>query len=100
MKFLITSRPYDHIQNYFQKGLAFFPYLYLKGEEENNQIYQEIDIIVKMQVKQPAEKVELSWDTQQNLEQRLLQMKHHTYLWLYLAIDNIKTTFEESPASS
>ncbi|OQD66277.1 hypothetical protein PENDEC_c056G05958 [Penicillium decumbens] len=96
LKFLVTSRPYDDIQNSFRAITDSFPHLHLKGEKENDQINQEIDIVVKMRVKELSERVALSPDTEKRLEQQLLQMEHRTYLWLYLAMDNIQSTFEDS----
>ena len=96
LKFLVTSRPYDDIQNSFRAITDSFPHLHLKGEEENDQIHKEIDLVVKMRVKELAERAALSQDTQQRLEQQLLQMEHRTYLWLHLAIDDIQSTLEDS----
>ncbi|KAJ5729634.1 uncharacterized protein N7483_004142 [Penicillium malachiteum] len=96
LKFLVTSRPYDDTQNGFQKITDFFPHLHLKGEEENAQIHQEIDLVVKMRVKQLAERAKLSKATEQRLRQQLLQMEHRTYLWLHLAIDDIESMFKYS----
>ncbi|KAJ5962304.1 hypothetical protein N7501_007245 [Penicillium viridicatum] len=64
LKFLVTSCPYNHIQNRFRATVDSFPYLYLKGEEENDQIHQEIDIIVKIRVQELAKTAALSQDTQ------------------------------------
>jgi ankyrin repeat protein len=96
LKFLVTSRPYDDIQNRFRAITDSFPHLHLKGEEENDQIHQEIDLVVKMRVKELAERAALSWDIEQRLEQQLLQMEHRTYLWLHLAMDDIQSTLEDS----
>ncbi|CAI7629528.1 unnamed protein product [Penicillium palitans] len=96
LKYLVTSRPYDDIQKRFRAITGSFPHLHLKGEDENDQIHQEIDLVVKMQVKELAERAALSQDTEQRLEQQLLQMEHRTYLWLYLAIDDIQSTLEDS----
>lgn len=96
LKFLVTSRPYDDIQNNFRAITDSFPHVHLKGEQENDQIHQEIDLVVKMRVKELAERAALSRETQQRLEQQLLQMEHRTYLWLHLAIDDIRSTFENS----
>ena len=96
LKLLVTSRPYDDIQNSFRAITDAFPHLHLKGEKENDQIHQEIDLVVKMRVKELAEKAALSRDTEQRLEQQLLQMEHRTYLWLHLALDDIQSTLEDS----
>ncbi|CAG8943942.1 unnamed protein product [Penicillium salamii] len=95
LKFLVTSRPYHHIQNRFRE-ITGFPYLHLKGEEENDQIHKEIDLVVKMRIKELGKTASLPLDVQQRLEKQLLQMEHRTYLWLHLAIDDIRSTFENS----
>ncbi|PWY73552.1 purine and uridine phosphorylase, partial [Aspergillus eucalypticola CBS 122712] len=96
LKFLVTSRPYYHIQNYFRGITETFPHLHLKGEEDNYQIRKEIDIVVKIRVKELSETARLSQDVTQRLEQQLIQMEHRTYLWLHLAMDDIRSTFEDS----
>ncbi|KAJ6110585.1 hypothetical protein N7486_002820 [Penicillium sp. IBT 16267x] len=60
-----------------------FPHVHVKGEEENDRIYKEIDLVVKIRVKELAKVVGPA-------------AKHRTYLWLYLAIDDIRTTFKRS----
>ncbi|GFF25367.1 isoform 2 of ankyrin repeat domain-containing protein 50 [Aspergillus udagawae] len=96
LKFLITSRPYDKLKMDFQAITGSFPHIHLKGEEENDQIREEVNLVVRIRVKELAETTSLSSDVQQRLEQQLLQMEHRTYLWLYLAIDDIRTTFKDS----
>ncbi|OQD87404.1 hypothetical protein PENSOL_c078G10565 [Penicillium solitum] len=96
LKFLVTSRPYDHIQSHFR----YFPHLHLKGEEENDQIHKEIDLFVKLEVKKLALEERLSPDIQQQLEQRLLKMEHRTYLWLHLTIGHIQIEFHRNLLST
>ncbi|GIJ92692.1 hypothetical protein Asppvi_001970 [Aspergillus pseudoviridinutans] len=96
LKFLITSRPYDEIKDRFKAITDFFPHIHLKGEEENDQIREEINWVIRVRVKELAETASLSSDVQQQLERQLLQMEHRTYLWLHLAIDDIRTTFQNS----
>ncbi|KAJ5656159.1 hypothetical protein N7507_008109 [Penicillium longicatenatum] len=96
LKCLVTSRPYTHIQSRFQMITDSFPNLHLKGEDENDQIHQEIDLVVKMQVEELARSAFLSSDIKKRLEEQLLQMEHRTYLWLHLAIDDIRSTLENS----
>ncbi|OGE46891.1 hypothetical protein PENARI_c093G03713 [Penicillium arizonense] len=96
LKFLVTSRPYDDIQNSFRAITDSFPHLHLEGEKENDQIHQEIDFVVKIRVKELVERAALSRDTEKRLEQQLLQMEHRTYLWLHLAMDDIQSTLEDS----
>jgi hypothetical protein len=96
LKFLITSRPYDEVKDKFKTITDFFPHIHLKGEEENDQIREEVNLVVRIRVKELAETALLSSDVQQRLEHQLLQMEHRTYLWLYLAIDDIRTTLKYS----
>lgn len=96
LKFLVTSRPYDHIQNGFKPVEDLFPCVHLKGEKENHQIHKEIDLVVKLRVKELAKVAQLSCEIQRKIEDQLLRMKHRTYLWLHLAIDDIRNTFENS----
>lgn len=79
LKFLATSRPYDHINDQFLTLTESFPNLRLKGEDENDQIHQEINLVVKVRVKELATAARLSDRTQQRLEKQLLEMEHRTY---------------------
>ncbi|KAF5857324.1 hypothetical protein ETB97_005973 [Aspergillus alliaceus] len=96
LKFLVTSRPYDDIQNSFKSITDLVPHIHLQGEQENDQIHQEIDLVVKVKVKELIETSGLPADVAQRIQDQLLQMQHRTYLWLYLAIDDIRTTFQNS----
>ncbi|RMZ87896.1 hypothetical protein DV736_g4876, partial [Chaetothyriales sp. CBS 134916] len=60
----------------FQQTLHDLPMIRLRGEEENDQIHQEIDL--------------------GQMETQLLEMEHRTYLWLHLAIEDIKVTYQRS----
>ncbi|KAK7905423.1 hypothetical protein LTR67_000145 [Exophiala xenobiotica] len=95
LKFLVTSRPYDNIQAEFQKTLHDLPTIRLRGEEENDSIHKEIDLVVRMRVENLATEKKLDDDTKNRLMTQLLGMQHRTYLWLHLAIDNIYQTFHE-----
>ncbi|KAJ9200806.1 hypothetical protein DTO164E3_3956 [Paecilomyces variotii] len=95
LKFLVTSRPYDRIEEGFQTITRSFSHIHLQGETENNLIH-EIDLVVKIKVKELARTLSLRQEVAEALEKRLLQMEHRTYLWLYLAMDDIRTTFRNS----
>lgn len=96
LKFLVTSRPYDLIQDHFRAITDSFPHIHIKGEQQNDQIHKEIDLVVRIRVRELAETVPLSPELHHRIEQQLLQMEHRTYLWLHLAIDDIRTTFKRS----
>ncbi|KAH8696360.1 putative ankyrin repeat-containing protein [Talaromyces proteolyticus] len=96
LKFLATSRPYDDIQDSFRSVTKSFPQIHLRGEEENDQIHEEINLVVKVKVADLGERLNLCTQKQRQLEKDLLHMNHRTYLWLYLAIDHIETALKDS----
>ncbi|OKL63381.1 hypothetical protein UA08_01822 [Talaromyces atroroseus] len=96
MKFLVTSRPYEEIQQNFRQLTALYHQIHLRGEEENDRIREEIGLVVKSRVAELAESLELSFEIRKRIENHLLQMEHRTYLWLSLVMDGIRTTFQES----
>ncbi|KEQ60521.1 purine and uridine phosphorylase, partial [Aureobasidium melanogenum CBS 110374] len=96
LKFIVTSRPYDDIQRGFQHMPPSLPAIRLRGEEENDQIRAEINRVIDQRVLQLANELGLRKSTSSRLEQTLLAMEHRTYLWLHLAIDDIRTTLQNS----
>ena len=87
LKFLITSRPYSDIERRFGDLT-----IRLAGEDETEIIQSEIDMVIKARVPSLAASLKLDGETQDYLEQRLLEIKNRTYLWLYLILDGIKKT--------
>lgn len=96
LKFLVTSRPYNSIQEGFRQVTQLFPLIHIRGEEDNEQIHKEISLVVKLRVAELGESLQLASDILERLEQNLLQMEHRTYLWLYLAMDDIRAQFQSS----
>jgi len=96
LKFLVTSRPYDDIQDYFHKISKNVPGIRLRGEDESDKIGQEINIVIKSRVAELAARRDLRPNIQQRLEEALLNIEHRTYLWLYLAMDSINEGYRTS----
>ncbi|KAL9023532.1 MAG: hypothetical protein Q9196_007145, partial [Gyalolechia fulgens] len=96
VKFLVTSRPYEWIQDQFQDTLRFWPSIRLRGEEENDQIRQEIDLVIQEKVEKLARDLKFGASTKDRLKRDLLAMKHRTYLWLYLAIEGVREQYRKS----
>ena len=96
LKFLVTSRPYDDIEVGFQKILEDLPTIRLRGEEEDDQIHKEIDLVVRVRVAKLASDLKLDPQIKDRLEKKLLKMEGRTYLWLYLAVDDIYETYRDS----
>ncbi|PGH02704.1 hypothetical protein AJ79_07584 [Helicocarpus griseus UAMH5409] len=92
LKFLVTSHPYSMIRQGFQSVSQ----IHLEGDRENDQIRKEISLVIKDQVAKARCKAQVSHAMQRKLEQQLMHMEHRTYLWLYLAIDDIRITLQDS----
>ena len=88
VKFLVTSRPYYDIEERFDELV-----IRLAGEDESEQIGQEIDLVIKDRVPKIAARKKLNSRTQDALQERLLASKSRTYLWLYLALADIGKAF-------
>lgn len=93
VRFLLTSRPYEHIVSQFHDLLAAFPYIRIPGEDESEAISQEINRVIKFRVEQLATEKRLSTEIKNYLEQRLMETPQRTYLWLYLVFDYL--TFQD-----
>jgi ankyrin repeat protein len=96
LKFIVTSRPYDDIQRGFEQIPPSLPAIRLRGEQENDQIHAEINSVIHVRVLHLAKDLGLHESTSSRLEQTLLAMEHRTYLWLHLAIDDIRMTLRNS----
>ncbi|PVI07543.1 hypothetical protein DM02DRAFT_467123, partial [Periconia macrospinosa] len=96
LKILVTSRPYDEIRDGFGNIPSSLPTIHLRGDLMNSHIHEEIDLVIHAKVVQLAQSLNLDETTKQNLEKRLLQMEHRTYLWLYLAIEGIRRVYADS----
>jgi ankyrin repeat protein len=96
LKFLVTSRPYNEIEDDFREIGPRLPTIRLHGERKNDRIHKEIDLVIRRKVATLADENALSHSTTEKLKQKLLDMKNRTYLWLHLAIQDIKNTFKRS----
>lgn len=96
LKFLVTSRPYSDVERGFRPLTSCWPEIRLRGEEENVHIHREIDLVVRVRARELAVEFELSQASRERLEKQLLDMQHRTYLWLYLAMDEIHAKYESS----
>lgn len=91
VKFLLTSRPYGHIVSEFQELVHAFPYIRIPGEDESETISKEVNCVITHRVNQLAREKQLSTEIKDLLEQRLIEIPHRTYLWVYLVFDYLKS---------
>lgn len=89
LKYLLTSRPYEHIVSKFQRLLDIFPYVRIPGEEESEIISQEVNYVINHRVEQLAKEKNLSNYVKDHLAKELLRVPHRTYLWVYLAFEHL-----------
>ena len=92
LKFLITSRPYDGLEQMFQRFSNFSTYVRLDGDEKSRQICQEINLVIDAKV--PHITGGFNNEDRKRISSRLKEMENRTYLWLFLTIDII----EKSPS--
>jgi len=97
VKFLVTSRPYDHILCHFNilsNNSSLASTIWLNGEKEKevDKIKAEIEIVVKSRVHKLSKIRHLTNDEKGALVDALLSIEHRTYLWVALAMDFIVNT--------
>ncbi|KAH7115655.1 hypothetical protein EDB81DRAFT_669179, partial [Dactylonectria macrodidyma] len=81
------GRPYEKVVSPFKRLEKLYPHIRIPGEDESEDISQEVNVVIKYRVDQLAVAAEIK----DHLEQRLLEIKHRTYLWLYLVLDYLQS---------
>jgi hypothetical protein len=97
LKFLVTSRPYGDIKHQWHGLEAGIPTIWLAGEEMNDKISEEINIVVEAWVRSISDEKKLPQDVQKLLETKLKQMNNRTYLWLYLVREQVRASLKTTP---
>ncbi|KAL4997728.1 hypothetical protein BDV10DRAFT_194905 [Aspergillus recurvatus] len=94
LKFLMTSRPYDHIRRNFFALEKNLPTIHLSGENEENieKISSEIDLVIKERVRDIGERNSLRQNECDFLSNQLTSIPNRTYLWVTLAMDVVENT--------
>ncbi|KAF2219963.1 nucleoside phosphorylase domain-containing protein, partial [Elsinoe ampelina] len=89
-KVLATGRPYDNIETCFAQNDNHHK-IRLKGEEENEAIENEINMVIRARIRAIELEMCLTDNELDVVLQSLLAMHHRTYLWLQLVITDIET---------
>jgi ankyrin repeat protein len=94
VKFLVTSRPYDHIHQEFRGVQEDLSTIHLsgEGEEEVEQISKEIQLVVRKRVEDIGRRRALKAEQCKLLLDELLPIPNQTYLWVNLTMDVISRT--------
>ncbi|KAF3402933.1 hypothetical protein DPV78_003809 [Talaromyces pinophilus] len=90
-KFLLTSRPYEHVMSEFQLLTESSGYIHIPGENESEAISQEVNCVIRHRVKNLEKEKGLSSDMSEHLLSKLLAVPHRTYLWIYLVFEDFKS---------
>ena len=92
LKFLVTSRPYDDLEQNFQRLSGVSTYMHFDGDDKSQRISQDINLVIDAKIPSIAGK--FSDEFRDRISERLKMMDNRTYLWLFLTIDII----EQSPS--
>ncbi|KAH8654691.1 ankyrin repeat-containing domain protein [Ilyonectria robusta] len=87
LKFLVTSRPYDHLEALF-RAFSTTEYLRLDGDEKSADIGREINLVIDARVNEITGN--LDPDDRRKISECLKSKNSRTYLWLYLVFDTVK----------
>ncbi|EFR04868.1 sex-determining protein fem-1 [Nannizzia gypsea CBS 118893] len=92
VKFLMTSRPYDHIHRDFHNLEKNLPTIHLSGENEANveMISKEINLVIKARVEEIGERNSLLPNECDFVSNQLTLVPNRTYLWVTLALDVVE----------
>ena len=87
IKFLVTSRPYDDLEEKFQPLSGVSTYLRFDGDDKSQRIGQEINLVIDHEI--PRIAGGFTDEHRKRISDRLKGMNNRTYLWLFLTIDII-----------
>ncbi|EZF32372.1 hypothetical protein H101_04035 [Trichophyton interdigitale H6] len=92
VKFLMTSRPYDHISREFYMLEKNLPTIHLSGENEENieMISSEIRLVIQARVKEIGNRNSLLPDECDFISSQLTSVPNRTYLWVTLTMDVVE----------
>ena len=84
LRFLVTSRPYDDLEDGFQAMSTFNTYLRLDGDEKSRMIGEEINLVIDHEMPRIAKG--FSVQHCERISNRLKEMDNRNYLWLFLTL--------------
>ncbi|KAH7397431.1 hypothetical protein BKA66DRAFT_454343 [Pyrenochaeta sp. MPI-SDFR-AT-0127] len=92
LKFLLTSRPYEHIRWEFQELEDLIPTIHLAGEDETEvrKISKEIDLVVQSRLRSIGIKRRLTGAERLHMSSLMATIPNRTYLWICLTLDVIE----------
>ena len=96
LRSLLTCRPYESITNEFQGLVEDFPHIRIPGEDELEAISEEVNRVIVHRVQELAQETRISENVKNRLQEKLLEVNHRTYLWVYLVFDFLRSGFKKT----
>lgn len=90
IKFLVTSRPYQHIVYDFRPMVTRIPSIHLAGENESDKLRIEINVVIQRRIQEIGQRILLSSFIVHTLIKKLESMQQRTYLWLGFMLDELQ----------
>ena len=87
LKFLVTSRPYDDLEERFRSLSDVSTFLHFDGDDKSQRIGQEINLVIDHEMSRIAKG--FSVEHCKRISDRLKEMNNRNYLWLFLTFDII-----------
>jgi len=92
LKFLLTSRLYEHIRREFSRGAkSQMTSIHLQGHcgPAASEIVKEIKLVVESRINETADLFLLEPDERQLMKERLNSVPNRTYLWITLVFNGL-----------
>src|SRR5262249_26533700 len=92
LKFLLTSRPYEHIRRALDGGFNHpMAWIHLQGDSgpTADKIVEEIGIVIKSRVEEVVKGYSLKPEERELMEKQMKAIKNRTYLWIHLVFDGL-----------
>ncbi|OBT58021.1 hypothetical protein VE04_02531 [Pseudogymnoascus sp. 24MN13] len=90
LKFLVTSRPLQHIENEFSDLSRKIPAIRLAGEEHTDEILYETGLVIEHEIEKIQLEFPMNPKTVRILRDEFSKVENRTYLWLMLIFDLIR----------
>jgi hypothetical protein len=92
VKFLVTSRPYQCIEENFANLVDEYPEIRVTADDQWNNISREIHTVMETRVEEIGDQRELSVEVRKALKRRFSAVQEDhvtTYLWLHLTLEKL-----------
>ncbi|KAF4856074.1 Vegetative incompatibility protein HET-E-1 [Colletotrichum siamense] len=99
LKLLVTSRPYDDLEIFFDSIATAKSYIRSDGDDKSEEIRREIDLVIDQKVNEFGK--DFGAEHRHAISERLKAMESRTYLWLHLTLGIIdeKRSVYRKPSS-